>query len=701
MRIGPKVVAAFLAVSLVPTALLVWQGNRSTRALGDELGARARAFLENRVSGEIRATTANAATLIEQQKRLVDLALDYQVSETAGVLQGPPPAVTPYPYVLAGSDAAASAAGSDEPVQSIVLAPGVSDQTASEDIQRLSLLTPVYKTLASRHQGLVLRMFATLESGVEASFPARAAFPAGYDPREQRPYWTTLEAGHRVWQPMHDDPRAGGKVITVTAPVSLPDGRYAGVAGIEVRVVDLLRRIDEADRLPSDAHGLLVTLAGDGKQPEIVARLDPGHEDWRNPKGEAPPLDVGGSGGGSDTRGKLLAALEAGKSGAERMTLDGNDSLIAFSPVALGADQTTYLLIAVPYGQLTQEADAANAVVRSAIDDQLRWSGIIAIAVLAGVVVLAVLAARRLTRPVEELAAAAERLAGGDFNTRVEPRGDDELGDLGRGFNQLAPRLGEIFEVEKSLELARDVQQHLLPSAPPRLDGFDIAGASIYCDQTGGDYLDYIELERGGRGRLGIAVGDVSGHGVPAALLMTTARALLRGYAHEAAQTCDLVDSVNVHLARDVQGGQFMTLFLMVISRDSRTLEYVSAGHEPAFYYCPDDDGFHDLEEGGIPLGIDAQWHYESHDVEGCLAPGRVIVVATDGLWEARNPAGEMFGKERLRALIRKHHRESAERIRLAVTDAVEAFRAGERAADDVTLAVVKVLDGRGGRGKA
>lgn len=704
MRIGPKVVAAFLAVSLVPTALLVWQGNRSIRHLGDELSARARSFLENRVSDDIRAAAQNAAALIEQQKRLVDLALDYQVSETAAALSGPLPAVTPYPFVLAGSDAQTaggkagnSSAGSDEAVQTIYLAPGVTPQAASGDIQRLSLLTPVYKTLADRHEGLFQRMFTTLESGVDATFPARASFPKGYDPREQRRYWTTIEAGHRLWQPMHQDARVGGRVITVTAPVTLKDGRYAGVAGIEVRLVDLLRRADEADRLPKDARGLLVTLTQQGGPPDVVARLKAGAgEDWQDVSGGSQLVN-----GDTQAWQHLLAGLRAGRSGTQRVTLDGEDSLMAFAPVALGKDTHAYLLIGVPYAQLSAEASAAGTVVRTAIDNQLRWSGIIAIAVLAGVAVLAILAARRLTRPVEELAAAAERLADGDFDTRVEPRGDDELGDLGRGFNQLAPRLGEIFQVEKSLELARDVQQHLLPSRPPRLAGFDIAGTSVYCDQTGGDYLDYIELDRAGRGRLGVAVGDVSGHGVPAALLMTTARALLRGYASEAQHACDLVDEVNAHLSRDVQGGQFMTLFLMVISRESRTLEYVSAGHEPAFYYCPGDDDFHDLEEGGIPLGIDAQWHYESHAVEGCLTPGRVVVVATDGVWEARNPAGEMFGKERLRALVRQHHRESAERIRIAITDAIEAFRAGVPASDDVTLAVVKVLNGGNGDAEA
>lgn len=693
MRIGSKVVVAFLAVSLVPTALLIWQGNSGVRDLGEELGGRARSFLEGRVSAEIRSATVNAAAVIEQQKRLIEVALAYQTAETVDALSGPLPTVTPYPYVLVGDgNDGGSTSSSDEPALSILLAPGVGTDAASEDIQRMSLLTPVYKSLIARHPDLLRRMFVTLESGVHAAFPALDAAPEVADPRERPHYWTTIEAGGRVWHPMRLDPAAGQRMVTVTRPVELENGRYAGVAGIEVRIADLLAQVQEEERLPPGARGLLLRQAAEGEAPEVVARLAPGEQVWRTGEAAAEAADAVVPG---DEWQRLLDDLRAGRSGAVRMAFHGTDSLIAYAPVGVVGDGRTYLLTGVPYRQVAEEADAADAVVRSAIDAQLRWSGIIAVAVLVGVVVLAVLAARRLTRPVEELAHAAGRLARGDFNVRVEPRGSDELGDLGRGFNELAPRLGEMFEVEKSLELARDVQQHLLPARPPRIDGYDIAGASIYCDQTGGDYLDYVELGRNG-GDLGIAVGDVAGHGVPAALLMTTARALLRGYAGEAKHPCDLVDEVNIHLSRDIQGGKFMTLFLMVLSQQSRTLEYVCAGHEPAFYYCPESDDFHDLKEGGIPLGIDAKWRYEAHSVEGCLMPGRVLVVATDGLWEARNPDGEMFGKERIRALVREYHHETAERIRIAVTDAVEAFRAGEPAADDVTVAVVKVLNGNG-----
>ena len=242
-----------------------------------------------------------------------------------------------------------------------------------------------------------------------------------------------------------------------------------------------------------------------------------------------------------------------------------------------------------------------------------------------------------------------------------------------------------------ALEVAEEVQQNLLPQKNPSIEGFDIAGKSIYCSQTGGDYYDFLNVPEGSRGRFSIVVGDVTGHGIEAALLMTTARALIRSRAFQPGTISQVVTEVNRHLTLDVSGtGRFMTLFYLTIDPANQSLQWVRAGHDPAIFYDPVTDTFEELRGSGMALGVDEDWQFEENEKTG-LAEGQIILLGTDGIWEAHNQKGGMFGKDPIYNIIRQNAAASASEILNAIIDALNRFRKDLEPEDDVTLVIIKI----------
>jgi serine phosphatase RsbU (regulator of sigma subunit) len=246
-------------------------------------------------------------------------------------------------------------------------------------------------------------------------------------------------------------------------------------------------------------------------------------------------------------------------------------------------------------------------------------------------------------------------------------------------------------QIIAALNVAQEVQQSLLPQHPPEEKGFDISGSSLYCDETGGDYYDYIELPGMGPDVYAIVVGDVSGHGISSALLMAGVRAYLRGRVTQAGSVAEIITDVNRLVTADtVKTNQFMTLFFMVMEFQKGRVTWVRAGHDPALLYSPDEDRFEKLEGQGLPLGVEESWQYQ--ECTKTLKPGQILVLTTDGVLEAHNEKQEMFGKDRLKEIIRSYAGLGAEGIRLAVIDAVGAFRGKAAQDDDITLVVLKFL---------
>jgi len=196
----------------------------------------------------------------------------------------------------------------------------------------------------------------------------------------------------------------------------------------------------------------------------------------------------------------------------------------------------------------------------------------------------------------------------GRFDKKVQVTTNDEIGYTGDVINEMTDGLIEREKMQQSLNLAREVQQNLLPKKNLMLNGFDIAGKSVYCDETGGDYYDFISIGDTDTHKIGIAIGDVSGYGISSALLMATVRSSLRQRASLPGSTARIISDVNRQLVKDVEdSGQFMTMFFLAFDTEARQLEWVRAEHDPAIVYDPGSDSFSELGGSGIALGVDVE----------------------------------------------------------------------------------------------
>jgi sigma-B regulation protein RsbU (phosphoserine phosphatase) len=249
----------------------------------------------------------------------------------------------------------------------------------------------------------------------------------------------------------------------------------------------------------------------------------------------------------------------------------------------------------------------------------------------------------------------------------------------------------DMTEHKKALALAGEVQKSLLPQEKPIVKGLDIAGKNVSCDEIGGDYFDFIWRRDSKKGPFSVVVGDISGHGVDSALLMTKARAFLRMRASQSGTISEIIAAMNRHLTRDVlETGRFMTLFYMTIDPEKDYIDWVRAGHDPAIVYDPARDEFEELKGSGVALGVNEAFDYEENYRRG-LTNGQVIAIGTDGIWEAVNREGEMFGKTRFRNIIRKNAHAAAGDILNAVYSELSLYTRGQRSEDDITLVVIKI----------
>jgi serine phosphatase RsbU (regulator of sigma subunit) len=240
--------------------------------------------------------------------------------------------------------------------------------------------------------------------------------------------------------------------------------------------------------------------------------------------------------------------------------------------------------------------------------------------------------------------------------------------------------------LEHELELATEIQQRFQPSAPPKIDGYEFQGISFSCYEIGGDYYDFIPRHDG---RMLIALGDVSGKGTAAALLMSSVHAAIHAQVATENTLPNAISNVNQYLAENTPANRFVTLFSAELDPVSGRMQYINAGHNPPLI-GRSDGSVAQLASGGFPLGIMPGAEFEVG--ETVLHPGEVLVVYSDGVSEAVNPAGEEFGMDRLTEVVRRNLHASAAGFRDKVESALSAFTQTAPANDDITLVIVKRL---------
>ncbi len=282
-----------------------------------------------------------------------------------------------------------------------------------------------------------------------------------------------------------------------------------------------------------------------------------------------------------------------------------------------------------------------------------------------------------------------DKVTKGNLTKLVPVATKDEFAAIAAYTNTMIKGLRHRIQLISALKMAEEVQQNLLPQNPPELSELDISGISLYCDELGGDYYDYLTLPKN---RLGIVVTDASGHGVGAALHMTTARAFLRFGINHYNGPADLLNHVNFYLTQDsYETGRFTTLFFLEIDLENKKLCWVRGGHDPALLYDPADDSFVELGGKGMALGVMEDYIFTQYDRDGWTS-GSVVLISTDGIREARNKNDEMFGLERIKNIIKENARKSAKKIQDTIVEKLKAFRKDMPREDDVTLVVIKLL---------
>ena len=314
------------------------------------------------------------------------------------------------------------------------------------------------------------------------------------------------------------------------------------------------------------------------------------------------------------------------------------------------------------------------------------------------VIFISIIISRGLTKPLSELSRGARQFGEGNLNYRINLRGNDEFGDLGQSFNIMAISLQEHMlelqretsereKLESEYRVAFEMQQALLPEHPPEVPGLDLAGWSQPSKEVCGDFYDFLDM---GEGKIGIALGDATGKGVPAALLTTQCSSVLRTIANKIHEPDQLLFHTNNEFYKRASiTHRFVTLFLLVIDMNKGKAYYATAGHPaPLVVNSQSGDSKWLGDSVGFPLGI---VHQSTFSVcEYTLNPGDTIVVFSDGLTDARNHQDELYNDENIEQGVKGYATACSSEVLSGIRKDVDSYMNGKEATDDMTIVVAK-----------
>lgn len=698
MGIRHKLLILLLLISLIPLLAVGVGVKRDLARLGEELAARSAAVLIRKAHSGLQRIVEDHARILRREKQLLESSALFMASRVEGILYGHEHAAADQGFTTTADEVRTAREAYyflhmhgrqnlDVDFDALETRPGFAAPPDLDEPAVRGMLLPLLKRMKFRYPELVLWIDMTLAGGTRITYPSSTS---GRFMRE--PLYDASQPrlpDRVVWSRPQTEARTRLLVFNVTAPIKDPEGKIRGEITIVVPINALLHKSMHLE-IYSDKALSLVAVPEDGPAAlggrlKVIAQeqdQESMRDHWRMPE-----RDTWLASGDAEGYALMMDALLGARSGVADMPHAGRDTLWAYAPVEPGG---TSLVILVPKADIVAQAQTAKEFILGQIGNHDRRMGLTVLAVGLVVMQLAFLLSKLFTRNISSLASAVGRVAGGDFSARAEVSGGDEVGRLGLAFNRMVPELKERMAIKNALEVAQQVQQSLLPAESPHFHGHDIAAVSEYCFETGGDYFDFIPRRTGEGESLVVAVGDVSDHGVPSALMMASARAYIRSHAASNERLDDVVRLANELISDDVhQTGRFMTLFLLELTGHG-AVRWVRAGHDPALLYDPAGDRFEELAGGGLPLGIIRDAAFELRELPR-LPPGRIVVIGTDGIWETTSPEGAMFGKERLKDVVRANREADASGMVRAVVAALNEFRGAAKKTDDMTVAVVKI----------
>ena len=315
--------------------------------------------------------------------------------------------------------------------------------------------------------------------------------------------------------------------------------------------------------------------------------------------------------------------------------------------------------------------------------------------------IIGILLTKSITNAVHSLDRGTEFIKRGDFSHRIVVRSDDQLGALAASFNQMTEYVQDLVKervqkerLERELEIAKEVQERLFPDSAPKMDGLDLAGICLPARTVSGDYYDFLPL---GMDELGLALGDICGKGISAALLMTNLQATLRSNVlnlrkHDGTtgdnNVAALVEKLNHQIYSYTAANKFASFFYALYNEPQQTLTYCNAGHNPPLYF--ENGSVRRLAVGGTVVGIFDDSKYDQETI--CLKSGDLLVAYTDGIVECVNEYGEEFGENRLIQLVRENRHLSAEGMRDLIVQQVSSWSFADEREDDMTMIIAKIM---------
>jgi sigma-B regulation protein RsbU (phosphoserine phosphatase) len=345
--------------------------------------------------------------------------------------------------------------------------------------------------------------------------------------------------------------------------------------------------------------------------------------------------------------------------------------------------------------QLNHRIFASLGELSGAKVSQLELIGVVFLLIELAALVIGIRLTRAITHTISDLSRATDAVQEGNLSVRVPVERRDQLGMLGESFNSMTSSISRLITEQKQLQrleneisIAREVQDQLFPQNFPRVEGIEIEAICRAARSVSGDYYDFIQLTPT---QVAIAIADISGKGISAALLMASLQAALRSQlltsGSESLSTAELVARLNKHLVRNTGDDRFATFFIAIYDIASRKLRYTNAGHLPGL--CLYDGKGKHLDEGGIVLGIVDDYPYR----EGCVEVPRdaVVIGYSDGLVEPENAYGEEFGVSRLEAAAQRVRQASPRKIAESLMTAAEEWSGSPEQADDMTVIVAKL----------
>jgi sigma-B regulation protein RsbU (phosphoserine phosphatase) len=320
-------------------------------------------------------------------------------------------------------------------------------------------------------------------------------------------------------------------------------------------------------------------------------------------------------------------------------------------------------------------------------------AGVIFLALEFAALITGIVLTRTITRAVGDLYEATLNVRRGDFAQRIRVHQRDQLGALGESFNEMTSSISELIveqgkrqKLENEIAIAREVQSQLFPQVLPALPGLELAAICRPARVVSGDYYDFI---RTGQDCVGIALADISGKGIFAALLMASLQAALRSQASLDGNctTADLVSRLNRHVFRNTSDDRYATFFYAVFDVNTRMLTYTNAGHLSPFFVCRDE--VQELSEGGTVIGMFEDISYTQGSIK--VEPGSLLVAFSDGLTEPENVYGEEFGMHRLKEEILRQRSMPPQRIAENLIAAAEQWAGTPEQADDITVVIARM----------